>query len=55
MVAKFYALVERATSDGRAETVERVVAGLDDLDDADNLIDLPTPPSQSVLKGRDSQ
>lgn len=49
LVAKFHALADRVTSRGRAEAIERAVVGLDDLDDADNLIDLLADPVAGAL------
>src|SRR5271163_4309110 len=40
LVAKFHALADRVTSTGRADAIERAVLGLENLDDADYLIDL---------------
>jgi 2-methylcitrate dehydratase PrpD len=49
LVAKFHALADRVTNRGRAEAIERVVVGIDDLDDTGNLIDLLAAPVAGAL------
>jgi 2-methylcitrate dehydratase PrpD len=49
LVAKFHALADRVTSHSRAEAIERAVVGLEDLDDADHLIDLLAAPVAGAL------
>jgi 2-methylcitrate dehydratase PrpD len=49
LVEKFHALADRVTSRGRAEAIERVVIGLEDLDDINYLIDLLAAPVAGAL------
>ena len=49
LVAKFHALADRVTSRGRAEAIERAVTGLENLDDAGELIDLLAEPVAGAL------
>jgi 2-methylcitrate dehydratase PrpD len=49
LVAKFHALADRVTNRGRAEAIERVVVGIDDLDDIKELIDLLAAPVTGAL------
>ena len=49
LVAKFHALADRVTNRGRAQAIERAVAGLDRLDDTDELIDLLGAPVAGAL------
>src|SRR5271156_3960305 len=49
LVAKFHALADRVTSPSRAEAIERAVLGLENLDDADYLIDLLAAPVAGAL------
>jgi 2-methylcitrate dehydratase PrpD len=49
LVAKFHSLADRVTSRCRADAIERAVVGLEDLDDAANLIDLLAAPVAGAL------
>ncbi|MDR3658527.1 MAG: MmgE/PrpD family protein [Mycobacterium sp.] len=49
LVAKFHALADRVTDHGRAQAIERAVLGLDQLDDAEDLIALLAAPVAAAL------
>jgi 2-methylcitrate dehydratase PrpD len=49
LVAKFHALADRVTNRSRAESIERAVIGLTDLDDVGDLIDLLADPVAGAL------
>jgi 2-methylcitrate dehydratase PrpD len=49
LVTKFHALADRVTSRDRADAIERVVVGLEDLDDISALIDLLAAPVAGAL------
>ncbi|MGA7054506.1 MAG: MmgE/PrpD family protein [Mycobacterium sp.] len=49
LVAKFHALADRVTSTSRADAIERAVLDLENLDDADYLIDLLAAPVAGAL------
>ena len=49
IVSKFHALTDRVTSRARADAIERVVLGLDDVDDIGKLLDLLAEPVAGVF------
>lgn len=49
LITKFHALADRVTSFDRAAAIERAVVGLENLDDANDLIDLLAPPVAGAL------
>jgi 2-methylcitrate dehydratase PrpD len=49
LVNKFHALADRVTSRDRATAIERVLVGLENLDDVSELIDLLAPPVAGAL------
>jgi 2-methylcitrate dehydratase PrpD len=49
LVAKFHALADRVTDRGRADAIERAVVGLEELDDATDLMNLLAAPVARAL------
>jgi 2-methylcitrate dehydratase PrpD len=49
LVAKFHALTDRVTARDRSAAIEHAVAGLENLDDINHLVDLLAPPVAGAL------
>ena len=49
LVAKFHALNDRVTNRDRSTAIEHAVAGLENLDDINHLVDLLAPPVAGAL------